>query len=517
MENITRRDFLKLMTAFSAGITLSGSQPFVSRLLQNADGKPNIIIFLFDAMSAYNLSVYNYPRQTTPNLERFAQRATVYHSHYSGGNFTSPGTASMLTGLYPWNHRAFNADSPIRREVVANNLFRLAGEQYFRVGFSQNLLADIFLRQFQEDLDIRLPAASFVPKGSAPMPGDLFPGDSMVASYSLDRFPFTNRGVKKNIPGSLLWGYLEMLLSDNESYSSDSKNYPYGLPHNGFASYQHPMLFGGIEALLRNLLKEEKPTLAYFHIFSPHFPYAPRKEFTEIFPPLQLPDLPRHPLASTDVSRKRTHSRRNLYDSFIADLDFEFGKMLDSLEQNKILDNSYVIVTSDHGELFGRGETGHGSPLLYDPVIRIPLLISSPGQAQRRDIYSLTSNTDLLPTISNLAGQLAPGITDGKALPGFGGMEDDSRSVYSMITTNTSAFTPPKTGSVCLIKGEYKLIYYFGYQNFPDQFEMYSLASDPEEEHDLYSSGLPEARHMKDELLAALSSANAAMEQQGEG
>lgn len=41
---------------------------------------------------------------TMPNLENFAQKALVYHRHYAGGNFIVPGTASLLTGVYPWKH-----------------------------------------------------------------------------------------------------------------------------------------------------------------------------------------------------------------------------------------------------------------------------------------------------------------------------------------------------------------------------------------------------------------------------
>ena len=76
--------------------------------LQSDNTFPNIIVILFDAMSARNLSLYGYPRETTPFLDKFAARSTVYHRHYSGGNFTTPGTASMLTGMFQWKHRAFN-------------------------------------------------------------------------------------------------------------------------------------------------------------------------------------------------------------------------------------------------------------------------------------------------------------------------------------------------------------------------------------------------------------------------
>ncbi len=113
-------------------------------------------------MSADNLSLYGYRRHTTPNLERLAERALVYHSHYSGGNFTTSGTASMLTGVYPWSHRAINLGGLVRRPLVDGNIYHLLGPEYHRVGFSQNLWADLFLRQFGADVDQHIPSPTFI-------------------------------------------------------------------------------------------------------------------------------------------------------------------------------------------------------------------------------------------------------------------------------------------------------------------------------------------------------------------
>ena len=99
-------------------------------------------------MSARNLSVYGYPRPTTPNLERFAERATVYHSHIAGGNFTIPATASLLTGTYPWTHRAINHRGMVHQDTVDKNIFRAVGTDYQRLAFPQNVWADLIVSQF---------------------------------------------------------------------------------------------------------------------------------------------------------------------------------------------------------------------------------------------------------------------------------------------------------------------------------------------------------------------------------
>ena len=102
-RGISRRDFLKV----AARVPLAALAPLgLSRFKQPEDRQlPNIIVLVFDAWAAGHLPMHGYMRQTMPNLELFAQRAVVYHRHYSAGTFTAPGTASLLTGLLPPTHR----------------------------------------------------------------------------------------------------------------------------------------------------------------------------------------------------------------------------------------------------------------------------------------------------------------------------------------------------------------------------------------------------------------------------
>ena len=67
---------------------------------------PNILLIVMDATRASNLSCYGYFRPTTPNLERFAERCTVYESAISPAGWTLPAHASIFTGLYPSKHGA---------------------------------------------------------------------------------------------------------------------------------------------------------------------------------------------------------------------------------------------------------------------------------------------------------------------------------------------------------------------------------------------------------------------------
>ena len=104
-SKFSRRDFLKLLALTPAALA---AQPLLSLPAKRLDSTtPNVLIFVFDAWAASNVQFYGYPRLTMPSLGRFAERAFVYHNHYSAGCFTVPGTGSLLTSLHPWTHRAF--------------------------------------------------------------------------------------------------------------------------------------------------------------------------------------------------------------------------------------------------------------------------------------------------------------------------------------------------------------------------------------------------------------------------
>src|SRR5512144_296003 len=102
-----RRDFLKL-----AGLLpFTVAAPRWTSRLSAAGARQNVVVVVFDAWSAKNISLYGYQRPTTPNLARLSKRAVVYHNHYAGSSFTTSGTASLLTGTYPWSHRALRKES----------------------------------------------------------------------------------------------------------------------------------------------------------------------------------------------------------------------------------------------------------------------------------------------------------------------------------------------------------------------------------------------------------------------
>ncbi len=113
-------------------LSVVGANTHLERAIRRETGSldnraPNILIPLFDSLTARSMPLYGYARKTTPNLEEIAETATVFHRHYAGGSSATPGRASLLTGTYPCMHRAhhFHGTAPDGR--AENNLFTLEG------------------------------------------------------------------------------------------------------------------------------------------------------------------------------------------------------------------------------------------------------------------------------------------------------------------------------------------------------------------------------------------------------
>ncbi|MEW5938619.1 MAG: sulfatase-like hydrolase/transferase [Chloroflexota bacterium] len=509
-RSFSRRDFLKLASLAAANVFLAGG--LAARASEAS--RPNILIFVFDTLSARHMSLYGYHRKTTPNLERFAERANVYHRHYSAGNFTVPGTASLLTGTYPWTHRAFQQSGLIQRSLASHNLFAAASRPYRKTVFSQNLWAENLLSQFQADIDTHLPPTAFSQFDGLAGDSALFHRDKDVAFRAYDDFLFQ----KFDTPGSLYFSLLNKINSTvmyNDTFAEHAADYPLGIPNllKYDVYYLLEDIFSGIQNQLTRL---DAPALGYFHFFSPHELYYPRKEFAGRFNDGWTPEAkPFHPLSDTAFQHDVLCAYRNGYDELIANVDDEFGKLMDFMQRAGFFENSYIVVTSDHGQLFERGEHGHGTALMFDPVIHIPLLVHAPGQTGRNDFFAPNSNVDILPTLLRCAGFEIPAWAEGVPLAGLGGSEDLARPVFAIDAKSNPALTPLRQATIAMIQGDQKLIHYRGYPGAEDSFELYNLRDDPEEMRDL-AADLPDVvASMKNVMLARLAEADQPFTREG--
>jgi arylsulfatase A-like enzyme len=279
--------------------------------------------------------------------------------------------------------------------------------------------------------------------------------------------------------------------------------FPRGIPKDDYDNF---LLERAIDGIGNLLLTTPQPFIGYFHFWPPHAPYNTHRDFAGHFngdgynPPAKPQDL----FGNNDPKTKN-HTE---YDEYILYVDREFGRFYDHLEKNGLLENTWIVLTSDHGEMFERGIEGHRTPVLYEPVARVPLMIFEPGRTSRVDIHANTSAVDVLPTLLHVTGNKEAGWTEGLVLPPFAsGEPDPERSVHVIQAEKSEQFAPLTVATLTLRKGVYKLMYFFGYKELGgdgERFELYNIKDDPEELHDLYDSekeiGQELLNHLKTKL-----------------
>lgn len=512
-EKLSRREFIKMMASLPLmKLALDISAPPSQALPLQDIGSPNILILVFDALSATNISLFGYHRQTMPNLARFAEKSTVYHRHYAAGSFTSPGTASLLTGTYPWTNRAFHLYGSVAKEFESRNIFNsVPGDIYQRMSFTHNYLASILLHQFESDLDLIKNTKELCLFNEYLLADNIFDNDRNAAFLGERTITRGQQGQDIQLPSSTFLSAFHRVWRERNKQGVEAPYrdlFPRGLPSANGGPFVY-LLEDAIEWVQESISNNIGPFFGYFHFLPPHEPYHTRKEFVRMFRDGWAPvSKPSH-VFSEGYSESDLQSKRRWYDEFIAYVDAEFGRLIDSLELHGILENTHIIVTSDHGEMFERGILEHITPTLFEPIARVPLVIHHAGQSKREDINIPTSAVDVLPTVNAMVEQEAVTWSDGVPLPKTSSEATvDERNIFIMDAKSNPKNAPFTKGSVAMVKDKYKLIYYTGYDGFDDQFEMYDLINDPEELDDLYSESNTLAGDLKVELLTAVDEAN---------
>jgi hypothetical protein len=461
--------------------------------------KRNVLVIVFDAFSARHISLYGYRRETTPNLTRLAERAIVYHNHYAGGNFTVPGTASLFTGTLPWTHRAFGFNSEVTDSMAEKSFFHVF-DDYYRIAYSHNPLVMSLLNKFSPAVDSLIPLGKFLLTNDN-LVDKLFKEDDDIASVAWSRILKKEEGYSYSLFLSDV--YKAYRARKLESLSAE---FPRGLPSVRADNYfTLEMVMDWLKAQVGGF---PRPFLGYFHFMPPHQPYATQIEFYDRFlgDGFVAVDKPVDTFTQ-GASPTLALKRRQQYDEFILYLDAEFGKLFDHLENIGLLDDTWVVLTSDHGELFERGIIGHVTPVLYGPVVHVPLMIFEPNRTERLDIHDRTSAIDVLPSLLNVTGGEVPGWAEGVVLPPFSQSDNSSdRSVYAVEAKKTVPGSLISPLTVTLMRNKYKLMYFSGYEELRGQerIELYDLDQDPNELNNIYPHGSRIGGLMLEELKSKL-------------
>jgi arylsulfatase A-like enzyme len=171
----------------------------------------------------------------------------------------------------------------------------------------------------------------------------------------------------------------------------------------------------------------DEPFFLWVHYFDPHLPYEPsadgRRAAGARDEPASFADL--HGIRAGDrTDAARRQQIRALYDGETFDVDREVGRLLDGLRSDGLFDPALVILTSDHGEEFWEHAGFEHGHTVFDELLRVPLIVKSPGQTVGTTVEAPVSNLRLAANVLAAAGTspdwplapLSPAESDGEVI-----------------------------------------------------------------------------------------------------
>jgi len=339
-----------------------------------------------DTTRADHLSCYGYFKKLTPNLDQLARKGILFNNCISVSSWTLPSHASIFTGNYPSEHGATSKHKYLDKsnltlaEILANN-------GYLCMGFSGN---------------------SWVSSSAGINQGFHFFDDN-----------FDKLGPIKD--------------TNQFFYFNVIRKYKHTLKiafHKIFAQRHSPFPDGErkveeIIPLIFTKLKEAvvfQPFFLFINFNDPHSPYEPPLQIAEKFNKNSLSSIGFEDVKIDCETGKVIPEKISfpdmigLYDGEINFLDFNLGKLFKKLENLNLLDNTIIIITSDHGESIGERSLWDHGHTLYIEQVHVPLIMYSKNiLPEGRIVSSLVQTIDILPTVLDILGIPIPKNISGRS------------------------------------------------------------------------------------------------------
>jgi arylsulfatase A-like enzyme len=406
---------------------------------------PNVLLIVMDTVCARNLSLYGYERPTTPQLQRIAKAGVVFESAISTAPWTLPSHASMFTGRYPhelstsWR-TPLDSEYPTLAEVLSSH-------GYVSGGFAANVAYCTY--------------ESGLARGFAHYEG-------LPVSWE-----------------EVLWSstFVRSITSSNLYLRVTGKYQTLGRKTAAEVSHQFLHWLSG---------NPGRPYFAFLNYFDAHFPYLAPEPFDGRF---GSPNASRKPIRLTSqrrVARWEVQGAIDAYDASISYIDYELGLLFDELRRRGVLDNTLVIITSDHGEEFGEhGFLHHGSSV-YLPSVHVPLIVIFPSHVPaNKTVREFVTLRDIPSTILDLLNLKDKASFPGASLARYWEHQANGNIMNADPLVSEVAFSPDAPvwshaakGEVrSLIVGKYRYIH-----NSDGSEETYNIEDDPGEQNDLVNS-----------------------------
>jgi arylsulfatase A-like enzyme len=435
-----------------------------------------------DTARCDHLSCYGYHRATTPNIDAIKEESVQFLRAYTTGAWTPPTHASLFTGMYNSKHGVLHG------HVYLENKYStladiLATEGYRTIAFSNNpWVSQVtgMTRGFEESIE-------------------KWEKQKSVRAAAILKL--------KSLLPEKVYNFLKTLknkinppMYDKGAYSTNTL----------------------IQSWLDETRHDSRPFFIFINYIESHLPYRPVSPYDRRFiddrhSKMRIlsvnQDMRRQWAGLAKMTREDFDILGGLYDGELSYLDWRIGQLLQYLREKRILDDTILIIISDHGENLGEHNLMDHQLCLYDTLVRIPLLIRWPSKlGAETNGNKLVSITDIFPTLMAL---LDIDFSHSAELQGQNIFANTGREhVYSEyespiyeMTDNRKYYPPDFDLSVfdralkVVRDMRYKLV-----RASDGRHELYDIISDPDELRNLYAEQPERAAQMQATLAEWLSS-----------
>jgi arylsulfatase A-like enzyme len=250
----------------------------------------------------------------------------------------------------------------------------------------------------------------------------------------------------------------------------------------------------------------EAPYFAWLHYMDVHWPYHKDNALDTPYKIAQawkdLSHMHRINWKGEAITAENRERYFQLYKEAVKYTDFHIGQLFQFLERSGQLENTVVIILSDHGEeFFEREHWGHFEINLFDEILKVPLIVSLPGNRQGKIVDAQVSTLDIMPTLLELCHcPIVPGMEGRSLMPLLNGQANGYDRQEAI-----SEMWRPHRHIVALRNEEYK--YIWDSEN-PDQPKFFDLSSDPKEQDNLYQKNPKQVKYFHEKLSCHLEKAN---------
>ncbi len=423
----------------------------------------NLLIITVDCARPDFMGIYgsDFDPPTTENLDKIAKDGAVFTNAFSQAAWTSPGVASVLTGLYPPTHGVTTQEHSV--PAVVKTVLDVFGDHGYRVPRMSYLInaAPNFLNLGEFDEDV------------VSVPGDYEFGRIMNWISDNHRKPFA------------IWYHWRFLHLPYYPLMRHWVYAPAKLDQDAVAELEEgdpdPRELIDVPVEVREQIMKE--------VIIPRFSDEAliEAETRGVPPGEDAPYAHEFTPESQAWMRALFASQTRAFDGYLEAIRYR-------LALHHKLEHTIIVITADHGEeLLEHGYVGHASTAVhskhYDELIRIPLIIMCPRKIREGlKIDTLAQQVDILPTIMDMMGWETPEGVQGRSLwPAMQGRPMDDVPVFAESVEGGYQSKPVQRSTFVrsVRTRDWKFIARMGPQG--DQFELYNLVDDPHELNNVYA------------------------------